>query len=158
MKSACLLLACIALVAAAGAQTLYKSIGPDGKAVYSDRPPLEGRVEKTLKVQDLPNTALPPATLREIERLKKEGKSAQLPNAGLVLFSATWCGYCRQAKAHLAQMGVPYRDYDIDTPEGRLAFVQAGAGKGVPLLIAGNGERIQGYGKASYDALLATRR
>ncbi len=149
------------LLAAAGAslqaETLYKSVGPDGKIVYSDRPPTAGKLEKTLDIKTLPNTAIPPGVLKEMERLKKEGKAtAAAPATGTLLFSATGCGYCRQAKAHLAQRGVTYREFDIDTPDGQAAFVQMGGGGGVPLLIR-NGEKLRGYSRDGYEALLARR-
>ncbi|MBS1189755.1 MAG: Glutaredoxin [Rhodocyclaceae bacterium] len=34
------------------------------------------------------------------------------------LYSASWCGYCRKAKAYLGERGIPYQEIDIDTPEG----------------------------------------
>ena len=75
-----------------------------------------------------------------------------------MLYSATWCGYCRKAKAYLAAKGVSYQEIDIDTPGGRAAFAQAGGGKGVPLLISKSGQRAQGFSPAGYDALLASER
>ena len=142
----------LVLTGLATGQTLYKSIGPDGKVVYSDRPPAVGKVEKTLKVQDLPNTAIPEKTLAELAALRKAAKPAQLPTTGVVLFSANWCGYCRQAKAFLAQRGVGYEEKDIDTPAGKLAFVQAGGAGGVPLLVA-NGTVVQGFSPSTYESL-----
>lgn len=142
----------VSLVASAQAQTLYKSIGPDGKVVYSDRPPASGKVEKTLKVQDLPNTALPQKTLAELAALRKNVKPGAVPMTGVVLFSASWCGYCRQAKAFLAQRGISYQEKDIDTPEGKLAYVQAGGGGGVPMLVA-NGAVTRGFSAETYESL-----
>lgn len=147
---------CVAACSVTAAQTLYKSVDSDGRTIYSDKPPTSGKLEKTLDARKLPNTAIPPETLRELERLRNEGKRTATSLAGVVLFSASWCGYCRQAKAHLAQRGVSYREFDIDTPEGRAAFVQAGGGGGVPLLVK-DGEKIRGYSRGSYEALLARR-
>ena len=149
------LLPCVVLlsvVASVQAQTLYKFIGPDGKVVYSDRPPASGKIEKTLKVQDLPNTALPQKTLAELAALRKIVKPGAVPMTGVVLFSATWCGYCRQAKAFLAQRGVSYQEKDIDTPEGKLAYVQAGGGGGVPMPVA-NGTVTRGFSSETYESL-----
>ncbi len=144
--------ALVSVVAPAQVQTLYKSIGPDGKIVYSDRPPASGKVEKTLKVQDLPNTALPQETLAELAALRKNFKPGAVPISGVVLFSASWCGYCRQAKAFLAQRGISYQEKDIDTPDGKLAYVQAGGGGGVPLLVA-NGTVTRGFSAQTYESL-----
>jgi len=38
------------------AQTIYKSIDPDGNTVYSDHPQVEGKVEKTLQIVVWPSS------------------------------------------------------------------------------------------------------
>jgi glutaredoxin len=145
--------------APSAAQTLYRSTGPDGRTVYSDKPPTEGRVDKTLSFENLPSSPVPAATLSYVEQLRRmRAASPPPPVEGLVLYSATWCGYCRKAKAYLAAKRVTYQEIDIDTPAGRNAFAQAGGGKGVPLLISKSGQRAQGFSPAGYDALLASER
>jgi glutaredoxin len=144
------------------AKTLYKSVGPDGRIAYSDRPPAGGRIEKTMKFDNLPGSALPASAASYVEQLRRMRASStpstpSTPTSGAVLYSATWCGYCKQAKAYLASKGIAYQEIDIDTKDGMAAFAQAGGGKGVPLLLAG-GQRVQGFSPAAYDALFAERK
>ena len=143
----------------AGAQTLYKSVGPDGKTIYSDRPPADGRIEKTLKFENLPTSALPAASSSYVEQLRRMQAASARPSAatGLILYSAVWCGYCKLAKAYLESKGVSYQEVDIDTKTGIAALVQAGGGKGVPLLVAGE-QRVQGFSAPAYDAFFAGRK
>jgi glutaredoxin len=127
------------------AQTLYKSIGSNGKVIYSNHPPTDAKVTKTLEFKDLP-------TSRVKNRPQASGPKVSVSDGETILFEAAWCGYCRKAKAYLSGKGISYRDIDIDTPSGRQAFAQVGQGKGIPLLFA-HGERIQGYSESAYDAL-----
>ncbi len=148
--------ACVLATPARG-ETLYKTIGADGRVEYTDRPPAQGKAVKTLNFADLPATPLPESVLRYREELQKSLKD-RLANAGKrsgepQLFTAVWCGYCRKAKSYLAQRGVAFREHDIDTPDGQLAFAQAGNASGIPLLLLGE-QRVQGFSAAAYDALL----
>jgi glutaredoxin len=158
-RLAILLLWSASAITTPGAQTLYKSVGPDGRVVYSDRPPAEGRLEKTMTFENLPSSPLPASTSSYVEQLRRMGPTSatNTPTSGVVLYSAAWCGFCKRAKAYLAGKGITYQDFDIDTKDGMAAFAQAGGGKGVPLLVA-RGQRVQGFSPAAYDALFANRK
>ncbi len=155
-----LVLAAFALASAAiQADTVYRSVGPDGKVTYSQRPPPDGKIDKTLVFQNLPSTPLPESTLRYRAELmksmnKKIAEGAKPYRGPAVFFMAQWCGYCKQAKRYLAEKGIAYREYDIDTAEGMRAFVEAGETRGVPVMFA-NGQRVQGFSQPAYDALFA---
>jgi glutaredoxin len=138
--------------------TLYKSIGPDGRTIYSDRPAPNASDSRAITFRNLPATPLSPQTLAFIEEMRKsaDARVAAPPSSETVLFSAKWCVFCKQAKAHLASRQVPYRELDIETREGALAYARAG-GKSVPLLLF-NGQSVPGYSAAGYDALLAARK
>lgn len=139
--------------------TLYKSIGPDGRTIYSDVPPPQARESKTLTFRNLPASPLSAETLAYIEQLRQSADSrasAPLPR-DTVLFSAKWCGFCRQAKAYLAAKGIGYREVDIDTNEGKLAYAQLSGNNGVPQLFV-NGRGLTGFTASAYDAFLQPRK
>ncbi|QRF61400.1 glutaredoxin family protein [Variovorax paradoxus] len=139
--------------------TLYKSIGPDGRTIYSDVPPPQARESKTLTFKNLPASPLSTETLAYIEQLRKSAdiRASAPPPRDTVLFSAKWCGFCRQAKAYLATKGIGYREVDIDTTEGKLAYAQLGGNSGVPQLFV-NGRGITGFSAPAYDAFLQPRK
>lgn len=155
--------ACLVVLSPAvhASDKVYKSVGPDGKVVYSQTPPAEGRLDKQMQFEQLPTTPLPDYVLKFRADMERNIALKQLPAADapqkLTLFNARWCGYCRQAQGWLAAQGITYVSMDIDTPDGMAAFVRARAGKGgVPLLL-GPGVRVQGYSAQAYQAALAKR-
>ena len=133
------------------------------RITYSDKPPSDrARPTNTLEFRNLPSSPLPAQVLRFREQLEKSAESrinaARAPRTGdVALFTASWCGHCKRAKAHLAAGQIAYVEYDIESIEGMQAFIGAGGKGGVPLLVAGE-RRIQGYSAPAYDRLAAAIR
>lgn len=120
------------LAAPAMGQTLFKSVTPDGQIVYSDRPPQQARVVKELSVDIVPATA---------------GAAENI-----VLYTASGCRYCAEAKRYLNSRAIVYREINVATPSGRRAFNAARDGYGgVPLLVTGD-KRLRGFSRSTYDA------
>ena len=69
------------------------------------------------------------------------------------VYMASWCGYCKQAKALLTARGVAYREVDIDSSTAANREFRSFGGRTVPLIFVGK-ERINGYTKESLEALL----
>ena len=151
----------LALVIPALAQgaTLYKSVTPDGRIVYTDQPPETGKVEKTFNFANLPASPVPDsvtqyrADLEKSMQRKLSAADAKQP----VLYMAQWCGYCRQAEAYLAEKKISYQRHDIDTPDGKRAFAEAGAGRGIPVIQVG-AQKVRGFSRPAYDALFSAPR
>jgi glutaredoxin len=75
----------------------------------------------------------------------------------VVLYSATWCGYCTQARAHLDDAGIQYELRDVDNEAvGRELRDKTGRG-GVPVLDF-SGEILRGYSSDQYDRAIRTIR
>ncbi len=158
MRNMLVLALALAFAPAIHADTIYKSVGPDGRVTYSQKPPAGAKIEKTLSYENLPATPLPDSVARYRDELQKSVQK-RFADAGSdggtpVIFTAVWCGYCRQAKAYLGAKGIAYREYDVETPDGMRAFAQAGGSRGVPLLVW-KGRRVQGFSLDAYDSVFA---
>lgn len=150
-----LLLAAGCAFQASAGPALYKSITPEGKVVYSDRPAAGATSVRQMKIAHAPTTALPPSAAEQLRKLEAL-RPAPRETKGAVLYTATWCGYCRKAKAYLAARGIAFREVDIETPDGLAAFARDGGGKGVPVLVLGK-TRIDGFSVEAYDGAFAGR-
>lgn len=83
------------------------------------------------------------------------GNSAQRED--VILYSATWCGYCTKARAHLDGQGIDYELRDVDNDAiGRELREKTGRG-GVPVLDF-SGEILRGYSSDAYDKAIRTIR
>ena len=145
------------------AETLYKVIGADGRVTYTDLPPVDGKSTTAIKFADAPTSKLPASVLKYQAELAKGmqnrfEQAKKLDTFGpATLFSASWCGYCTQAKAYLRIKGIAFRELDIDTPGGGRAYFEAGGQRGVPLIIA-DGKRLSGFSGAAYDHFFAAKK
>jgi glutaredoxin len=72
----------------------------------------------------------------------------------VVMLSASWCGYCRRARAFLQDEGIRYCEYDIETSEeGRRRFASLPL-KVIPVL-AIRGDTLVGYNRTEIMQTLA---
>jgi glutaredoxin len=80
----------------------------------------------------------------------------------VTLFSTTWCGYCRKARAFFQREKVMFSEYDLEKDSGaraKMALLAKDAGvapeslKGVPIIFI-NGQAMSGYNEARVRQLL----
>src|SRR5688572_22927202 len=155
-----LIILALVMPALVQAGTLYRSVTPDGRILYSDQPPESGKVERTFNFANLPASPVPESVTQYRADLEKSAqrKLAAADARQPVLYMAKWCGYCRQAEAYLAEKKISYQRHDIDTPDGKRAYAEAtGAGKGIPLIHVG-AQKVRGFSRPAYEALFAAAR
>lgn len=59
-----------------------------------------------------------------------------------VMYSTSWCGYCKRLRSQLAEMGVTFDDINIEEVEGTAEIVEKvnGGNRTVPTLVFSDGE------------------
>jgi glutaredoxin len=122
---------------------LYKEAGANDPALLT-RPDwpfeLAERAVLSLGGAPMPRTA-PKAAAPQMRATKS-----------VVIYTASHCPYCQQAKQYFSKKGVPYREVDIETSRGKSEFRRNG-GTGTPLIMVGGAKVPGGFDAGELDRL-----
>jgi glutaredoxin len=140
-------LAAFLLLPVALSADMYKWTDDNGKVHYSDSPPPGKKAKKLdLKINSISG---PPV-------VSSFGSSAARATTGTVqvkLYTTTWCGYCKKAKAFLRARGTRFQEIDVEASEQGRGEFRALGGRGVPVILVGN-QRMDGYSEGTLAGLL----
>ncbi len=58
-----------------------------------------------------------------------------------VMYSTSWCGYCKRLKSQLADLGITYEEINIEEVPGTAEIVEAvnGGNRTIPTLVFSDG-------------------
>lgn len=119
---------------------VYRWTDAAGNVHFGDAPPPERKAEGVeLRYNQMGSTPVP------------EGLFEQ--RAAVVMYSATWCGVCRKAKAYLQSRGVAFSEYDIETSRKGQEDYRRLRGTGVPIILVGE-QRMNGFNAATLTGWL----
>jgi len=143
---AALLTACaVALAGPAWGQAVYRSVGPDGRVTFSDRPPPDGR--GSARVLPFAGPAAGPV----------EGLPAPLQRIAerfpVVLYTAPNCAACDEGRRMLVGRGIPYTESTISSAEDIAALEGMAGERTVPLLRIG-GQLLRGWSSGQWSQYL----
>lgn len=150
-----LVLMCVAT--ATVAQSVYRTVTPDGRVVYSDQPPRHEARDKGAQVRNYSVAELNAANNAQqgtgyAATGNSRAASQSAANVGSVqLFTTQTCGYCKQARAWLGANRIAYREVSIENSDGYRKFKGYG-GTGVPLIVTSRGPT-SGFSPETYAAL-----
>jgi glutaredoxin len=133
--AAAFLLALVQMIipASSGAE-IYKWVDENGNTQFGDRAPSDSNAER-LDLRTI-------NTIKSVSVTELSDRTA--PASTVIMYSASWCGVCKQARKYFRQQGIPYREYDIEkTARGRDDFRKLG-GTGVPVILIGR-QRMNGF-------------
>ncbi len=75
----------------------------------------------------------------------------------VIVYSTTWCGFCKMAKHYFDSKGVKYTEVDIEQdPAAAKQIVEESGQMGVPVIRIGT-ELIVGFDRPRIDAALASK-
>ncbi len=81
------------------------------------------------------------------------------PKAGggeVIMYGATWCGYCKMARRYFEAHNIPFHEFLIDKdPQAERQYEKLGA-HGVPVIFVGN-RRMNGFSVAGFRQLYSSR-
>ena len=126
---------------------IYKWVDQNGKIHFTDNPPKQSAASKLdLQVNSFTNPNVKPF------KYDSSLISARKVSRDVVMYGASWCGYCKKAKKYFIQNNIRYVEYDIETSEkGRRDYKKL-KGTGVPIILVGN-QRMNGFSEAGFEKM-----
>ena len=148
MKLSIACLVALLLITAPSVADMYKWTDETGKVHYSDSPPAGQKAKKLdLKINSISG---PPVISAFTGKAAGAGQAIATK---VKVYSATWCGYCKRAKAYLQARGTPFQDLDVEhSVQGQSEFRALG-GRGIPVILVGD-QRMDGYSQDALDGML----
>lgn len=125
---------------------LYKWTDQDGTLHIEQSPPKNQKYE-VLNI-DTESKAEPSLATEPAEKPKS------IRSADVVIYTTSWCPYCRKAKEYLRAKGISFTEYDIEKDkEAAERKRQLDKRGGVPFAII-NGQPISGFSEGAYESAL----
>jgi mycoredoxin len=82
--------------------------------------------------------------LEEISDVTAASEPTTAQSTGLVMYTTTWCGYCRQLKRQLIEHGIAFSEVNIEETPGSAEFVMSvnGGNQTVPTILFPDGRTL----------------
>ncbi len=131
----------------AGAQQVFRIVGPDGKVTFSDKPPVDpGAKAAPAGVGGAsgaePGGAALPFDLRQV--------ASRYP---VTLYTGADCAPCAGGRNFLAARGIPYSEKTVSSPQDIAALQRLTGGANVPTVTIG-GQVLTGFSEVEWAQFL----
>ncbi|MCK4586346.1 MAG: glutaredoxin family protein [Gammaproteobacteria bacterium] len=139
------ILAVITFLAVPAYGEIYQWKDADGNVQFGDRPPPSKKVKRIeLEINSYESVTVEPFVAYKSNRPSR-GKS-------VVMYSTSWCGYCRKARNYMKSKRIPFQEYDIEKSEKARREYNKLNGRGVPVLLIGD-KRMNGFSISRFRQL-----
>jgi glutaredoxin len=128
------------------AQTLYRSVGPDGKVTFSDTPPPPSVNAMAKAAGSLGGAASPGGALPyELQQI-----ASRYP---VTLYTGDNCGPCASGRNLLNARGIPFAERTVNTPDDVAALQRMSGDISLPFMTIG-AQQIKGYSDTEWTQFL----
>lgn len=135
---------------AAGAQQVYRIVGPDGRVTFSDKPPADGGA----RAAPAPSAATPglaaangnatlPFELRQV--------ASRYP---VTLYTGPNCAPCGSGRTYLSQRGIPFSEKTVTSAEDIAALDRLSGGSAALPLVTVGSQQLKGFSEAEWSQFL----
>lgn len=128
-----------------GAQTIYRSVGPDGKVTFSDRPPPAAASKGSSATTPLgagSQASLPAELQQAVSRYP------------VTLFTGNNCTPCNAGRALLSSRGVPFTEKTVTSNDDIEALQRLSGDGSLPLLSIGS-QQLKGFSDIEWNQYLS---
>ncbi len=136
------LLALIATLPLICSAEIYKWTDENGRVHFGDNPKDKDQAEQlSLKINSYESASYESFT-------PAQGTASRR----VVMYSAVWCGYCKQARQYFQRNGISFVEHDIEKNQNARRAYDAIGGNGVPVILVGN-KRLNGFTVADFQSI-----
>jgi len=124
-------------------QEIYKWVDKQGKVHFGDRKP-----DSQQNIEEL-NIKL----VNSVETVSYQPSSIDIGKK-VVIYTTSWCGYCKKAKKYFTDKRIRYTEKNIEKSKiAKMEFKKLG-GKGVPMILVGK-KKTSGFSQAGFERIYA---
>ncbi|MAZ66568.1 MAG: glutaredoxin family protein [Kangiellaceae bacterium] len=158
MKYLACILAFLSLLSLSIDAEIYQWRDANGQLHFSDNPP-ENEQTQVDKVEISESNRFPTVisqTHTEVNSSSEKSTASTSRNkkARVIMYSTSWCGYCKKARNYFRANRIPYKEYDIEkSKSARKAYDRIG-GRGIPVILIGKDKkRMNGFSTQRFASL-----
>lgn len=136
---------------------IYKWVDENGRIHFSDRKAKGQAVEVVpIKVNSLKTVTYSTGSAHRSMGSPSMEKSSSVDSSftkkQVIMYSASWCGYCAKARKYFSQNNIVFTEYDIEkNKQARKEYDALGA-KGVPVILVGK-KRMNGFSAPGFEKI-----
>ena len=129
---------------------LYKWVDEKGVTNYSDVKPENKKTQEiTIKQPSRKTNNITTEDKPLLHDTQTKKKPLKSKNKNLIMYSASWCGYCKKARAYFTKNNIRFKEYDIEKNSTAKRKYKKLGGSGVPLIVMGD-NKMQGFNEAQF--------